>query len=105
MLFIFFEAAYLILQVLQRAFLYCVLRFSIYSLFILLQLQLHYYRHLFYLVNRPPHGFPHGMPRMQPPGFHREMMMPHEGMMPPPFDMGKVHRVVLLFRTLTADWA
>jgi hypothetical protein len=33
---------------------------------------------------------------MQPPGFHREMMMPHEGMMGPPFDMGKVHFCVLI---------
>ena len=50
---------------------------------------------LFYVANRPPHGFPLGMPRMQPPGFHREMMIPHEGMMPP-FDMGKIDRYKVL---------
>lgn len=44
----------------------------------------------FILANRPPYGFPHAMPRMQPPGFHRELIIPHEGMMPP-FDMGKAH--------------
>lgn len=58
-----------------------------------------YYRHLFDLGNRPPHGFAHGIPRLQPPGFHREMMMGHEGILPP-FDMGIISLFLSFYSNL-----
>lgn len=57
---------------------------------------------LFDLANRPPHGFPHGLPQIPPPGFRREIMIPHEGMLPP-FDMGKIIVFVCLKKRATRE--